>query len=76
MAQISIGGKPYSFALRTHTMSPLPVLMPGINIGKLEAEDLLDEQAGLAPRFGDLIEVSLNTNNSGVWETLPDGGRL
>ncbi|HRD82632.1 MAG TPA: DVUA0089 family protein, partial [Saprospiraceae bacterium] len=76
MAQISTGGKPYSFARRTHTEAPPPVLMPGINLGKLQAEDLLDEQAGLAPRFGDLIEVSLNTNNSGVWETLPDGGRL
>lgn len=75
-AQISTGGKPYSFARRMQSNDPVPVLMPAINLGKLQAEDLLDEQAGQPPRFGDPIEVSLNMSNSGVWETMPDGGRL
>jgi len=74
-AQISTGGKPHSFSQRLRTEAPL-VTMPAINLGKLQAEDLLDEQAGQPPRFGDPIPVTLNMNNSGVWETLPDGGRL
>ncbi|MBX2927648.1 MAG: hypothetical protein KF852_07440 [Saprospiraceae bacterium] len=75
-AQISTGGKPYSFVQRLQSSEPAPVTLPSINLAKLQAEDLLDEQAGQPPRFGEPIAVSLNMNNSGVWENLPDGGRL
>jgi len=75
-AQISIGGKPYSF---THGLSAnklVAVTMPGIDLQKLQQEDEADKLTGQPPRFGHAIEANLNLNNSGKWQTLPDGGRL
>lgn len=75
-AQISIGGKPYSFTHDMSAKSLTTVTMPGINLPKLQAEDEEEALAGIPPRFGDPIETDLNMENSGQWENLPDGGRL
>jgi len=75
-AQISIGGKPYSFTNDGLGKSLTTVQMPGINLAKLQVEDAEDEITGAPPRFGDPIEVNLNMENSGTWENLPNGGRL
>ncbi len=76
-AQISTGGTPYSFSHPELSNKPLPsVQMPGIDRAKLDAEDEQDERNGIAPRFGYPHEVNLNLENSGHWETLPNGGRI
>jgi hypothetical protein len=36
----------------------------------------MEEQAGKPLRFRNPIQVNLNMNNSGEWESLPDGGRF
>jgi len=49
--------------------------LPNLDLEALHKEDL--ENSGLGPyRFGFSHDVSLNLNNSGVWETMPDGGLL
>lgn len=75
-AQISIGGQPYTF---THKVSDqvVPVAqMPALDMTSIQEEDERDESNGLPPRFGYPHEVNLNMDNSGQWETLPDGARL
>ncbi|MFK7935941.1 MAG: hypothetical protein AB8G22_20680, partial [Saprospiraceae bacterium] len=50
-AQISIGGKPYSY----HNALPkngAKTTMPSLPTAKIQAEDALDEEYGNAPRFG------------------------
>lgn len=75
VAQISQGGKPYSFNNVVGAEVPT-VEMPFVDVQALLAEDALEESKGLPFRFGCPIEVNINLNNSGTWETLPDGSRL
>lgn len=75
-AQISIGGKPYSFTHGLSSKSMPVVKMPEIDLQKIQQEDEADKLTGQPPRFGYPIEVNLNMDNSGSWETLPDGVRL
>ncbi|NUO01635.1 MAG: trypsin-like peptidase domain-containing protein [Saprospiraceae bacterium] len=75
-AQISIGGKPYSFSQGLSPKNMPVVKMPEINLQKIQEEDESDKMTGQPPRFGYPIEVNLNLTNSGVWETLPTGDRL
>ena len=74
-AQVSIGGTPYSFKNLVANLID-KAEMPYVDVQALLAEDALEEGKGLPFRFGSPIEVNLNLNNSGTWETLPDGSRL
>lgn len=76
-AQMNIGGEPYSFSHDLSVQkSAAKEVMPGINLTKIAEEDLVDEAAGLPPRFGYPFEVDLNLNNSGQWEVLDTGDRI
>ncbi len=77
-AQISIGGKPYSF---THELTEknLPAArMPKVDLAKLRAEDATESRDGSTPcwRFAVPHSVRLNLQNAGHWQTLPGGDRL
>ena len=67
-------GLPYSF---THTVSPIvpTEVMPAVD---MEAARTMEAEADKRGEytFGVEIPVQLNTLNSGLWENLPDGGRL
>lgn len=43
---------------------------------KIIEEDRQDSIYNTPPRFGYKLEVNWNTENSGTWEELPDGGKL
>ena len=74
-AQLSVGGEPRSFShqvkssIQTATMGYVDELA-------LRAEDEDDKANGIPLRFGYPFEVSYTLENSGTWETLPDGGKL
>ncbi|UCD64912.1 MAG: trypsin-like peptidase domain-containing protein [Candidatus Zixiibacteriota bacterium] len=74
-AQISSGGQPVSFQKRVGDYVPM-ISMPAVDAEALLAEDERDGKLGVPFRFGYKHDVSLNPDNSGVWETLDDGGRL
>ncbi len=80
IAQISQPGSPKSFEyLKTgDELSEVKyALMPFIDIEALKAEDLEIDQLKDRPwRFGQVHQVSLNPNNSGVWDVLGDGTRI
>jgi lysyl endopeptidase len=83
-AQISYGGQPYSFLSLSSALgsqySPdsMPqVIMPKINLRQLLREDSIESKTKIAPwRYGKAIDVNLNLNNSGRWQTLENGDRL
>lgn len=74
-AQISSGGTPTSFTEALPGNIDSQVMQP-VNVDSLLAEDVLEEERGLPPRFGFALDVDLGLNNAGTWHALPDGGRI
>ena len=79
-AQVSEGGTPPSFdkSLTASLSTDIPVERMGtIDVAAYLAEDAIDEAQGDVPfRFGAPFDVNFSIQNSGLWEELPDGGRL
>lgn len=75
-AQISSGGIPYSFG--NNIKSELLVeSLAGFSESDLEVIESKDLPGLLKPyRFAAEIPVELNSDNSGIWELLPNGSRL
>ncbi len=80
VAQISQGGKPFSFSEQnaSHLNPLVPTeTMPVVDVAKLQQEDLVYDQIKEIPwRFGQNIDVNLNMSNVGLWELLPNGDKL
>ncbi|MFY0483267.1 T9SS type A sorting domain-containing protein [Flavobacterium sp. PLA-1-15] len=75
-AQVTNEGKPKSWSLR-NTAKITPIVLPEINLKKLQAEDLVNDQRKDLPwRFGQEIIVDYNLGNSGEWTTLENGDRI
>ncbi|MCE1189553.1 MAG: T9SS type A sorting domain-containing protein [Ignavibacteria bacterium] len=74
-AQLSEGGIPYSFNHKVGVMVP-EFRMPEVNTQVLLTEDEQDLTKGVPLRFGYKHGVTYSTQNSGIWENLPDGGKL
>ena len=81
-AQISIGGIPPSFVKftdnsRTQRASiPIEVL-PILDMAEIRRQDSINDQKPNIPwRFGIAREVDFGLDNSGTWDTLPDGSRI
>ncbi|MFC2097316.1 T9SS type A sorting domain-containing protein [Bacteroidota bacterium] len=75
-AQISQGGKPYSF---NNTLKSNMVIqeIPGLDQQELQRIEDTENNRKLKPyRFAAEIPVNINSKNSGIWEILPDGSRL
>ncbi len=72
-AQLNIGGKPLSFSYPLKEKDIPTVIQPALDMTLIEAEDRKEQEMGLPMRFGFPFEVSLNLDNSGVWEILPNG---
>ena len=78
-ATSKIKENPYTFennSLKNLDVERRVVLSPGKSIVAALSEDETDSANGLPPRFGLTIETSMNLENSGTWEELPDGSRL
>lgn len=74
-AQISKGGKPYSFAANLRqTINTKTV--PALSLENLRKEDALHEKQGLPLRIGVILPVSYSLSNAGTWTDLPNGDRL
>lgn len=80
-AQLSTHEQPVSFdpklKLTVISKSSNPqVIMPSLDMAKIEAEDKAEEGTDIPPRFGYPHNVNYNLNNSGTWYHLPNGGKL
>ncbi len=74
-AQISEGGVPYSFgkAVRVDVGT---VTTARVDARAMLAQDAAAEGKDVPLRFGYPFDVDYTLDNSGTWETLPDGARL
>lgn len=76
-AQLSEGGTPYSFNKSVKPIDQVAqVDMPYVDVQALLAQDQIEQAKGLPFRFGTAIDVKCNINNSGSWETLPNGDKI
>ncbi len=75
-AQINIAKEPYSFRNEVNHPTIVKQILPQLNMSLLEAEDLIDAQRGIPPRFGFPHVVDLSLENSGTWVNLQNGDRL
>ncbi|WP_294670721.1 T9SS type A sorting domain-containing protein [uncultured Fluviicola sp.] len=77
VAQQGDGGLPKSGKV-SHTLNQIPKkFFAEPDVPALKAEDEVTDKAGNAPwRFGFNNYTSLNMNNSGSWNTLPNGDRI
>lgn len=77
VAQQGDGGLPKSGKI-SHTLKQIPkTFFSEPDIAALRAEDEVTDKAGNAPwRFGFNNHTSLNMNNSGSWNTLPNGDQI
>lgn len=76
-AQVSEGGWPVSFRqTKTKAAKQIPLItMPSFDIPAMLKEDA--NQIQTKPfRFAKSFDVSYSLNNSGLWESLNDGGKL
>lgn len=74
-AQISESGTPLSFDVTAKGFNDnIPSeWLPTMNVEQVRAED---EAGGGFYKIGRIIPVGLTTNNSGLWQTLPNGDRI
>ena len=76
-AQISHGGMPYGLSHADELSNEIPLIsMPFVDVGALRVEDALHNDTKTAWRFGHEMEVGINLQNAGVWETLSNGDRI
>ncbi len=77
-AQISQGGTPRSFQKLVSNLDVPIEILPGVDIEKLREEDTERKKLGkeFDRRFGHNFYVGYNTENSGVWKSLPNGDRI
>ena len=81
LAQVNFGGKPYIFSNKIKTVKTIKsqnikILLPPIDLKKLQEEDITDESNGIPPRFGFPFKVNLDLTNSGEWAELENGDRI
>lgn len=74
-AQVKDLGGPLSWQLKITLDKDLPfAVMPSFDLAAIQAEDVIRDAAKDAPwRFGFKHEVSLTSENSGEWITVPNG---
>lgn len=76
-AQLSLGGKPYSFNKFFQPEQVLQVkMMPHVDVKALRDQDAVNDQSKGPFRFGFNHYVNYSLNNAGEWTLLEHGDRL
>jgi lysyl endopeptidase len=74
--QINVGGEPMSSLLQLNNNFS-SVTLPSVDTKKaLEEDAAVSNVEGIPFRYGLVIDVDFNLNNSGTWNTLSDGSRI
>lgn len=75
-SQISNGGTPHSFLTNSIKNSVAGIKMPAVNVDSLFVADSLEYHKAKLFRFGYAIDVNINMENSGTWDTLSNGDKI
>ncbi|GGE25940.1 T9SS type A sorting domain-containing protein [Psychroflexus planctonicus] len=74
-SQVTNEGKPISWKLDVQNLDPID--LPDFDLKKLQKEDQVNDERDDVPwRFGYEHSVSYGLDNTGTWETLPNGDRI
>ncbi len=52
------------------------VVLPELDMDRIEQEDEVEAKTGNFERFGEIIPVNFNLHNSGTWTLLPGGDKI
>ncbi|SDF76945.1 pre-peptidase C-terminal domain-containing protein [Chitinophaga filiformis] len=74
-AQVSRGGKPYSYSANLAEQI-ITQTIPSLSQANLRKEDEQREKQGLPLRVGIIFPTDYSLNNTGTWSTLPNGDRV
>lgn len=76
-AQVKDLGNPISWKNKLEITSVPSISLPQVDLTRTLQEDAINDVTKNAPwRFGYTHNTNLNLNNSGVWETLPNGDKV
>ena len=79
-AQLSTYEQPISFGkdigMQVIQRNDNRIIMPPLDMSKIQEEDLEDEKYDMPPRFGYRHKVHYDLNNSGTWFKLPNDDKL
>jgi len=75
-AQISTREVPIGFKHNFRREQISEIVMPAVDILKLQAEDKEEVELGLPPRFGFTHTVNFNLLDTGQWHTLENGDKI
>lgn len=79
-AQVAIDVKPYSFNQKNLDLLSIcksnKLILPAIDVTKLEEEDMIEQQNEIPPRFGFPHKVKVNLSSHGTWIDLDNGDRI
>jgi hypothetical protein len=76
MAQTNTGYMQYSIKHGINLSSTQTYTLPPIDAGTVAAQDKAEEGMNIPPRFAIENDVNITTENSGKWQTLPNGDKL
>lgn len=76
MAQIAVGGEPYSMRMGMDHQGIPTVQAAPFDAVAAAAEDSLANARGSLPMYGRVLQVDAGLYDSGVWSDLPNGDRL
>lgn len=75
-SQISSGGIPLSFGIRTFAEHIHQIIIPPPNIRILAKEDSLNDNLDLPHRFMEIIPVKIDLTSAGSWMLQPNGSAI
>lgn len=80
-AQLSTNEQPISYSLKSSMVEEVKnltpsIILPKLDMAKIEAEDREDEEYDMPPRFGYQHFVNYDLKNSGIWYKLPNGDKV
>lgn len=78
IAQMQVDGKPYQLSVDQPVSLPKlnGITLPALDMAKVEAEDAANSRNGNLELFSRYHHVNLNTHNSGIWTTMPNGDKM
>lgn len=75
-AQINTGGTPTSFNRQLQRDDVPEIVTQTIDLAAVQAEDAVRDQLNVPYRFAIPLKANYNLQNSGAWESLPNGDRI
>jgi len=75
-AQISVGGRPASFDIKSDIQIVKSIVLQAPDMAKVNNEDLRNDSLSLPRRFSIMLPVNIDFIKSGTWSQLDNGNQI